>query len=324
MSHMLARSIAGLAGMLLSLPALGASGLLVAASGESTLRLRVDAGEARVERTGSSTVWRLPQGAAIDAFVASGTGWLAVGSVPVTGGRELALWQGDGSVPEVESLPAPPGRSGAERVSAVPLVDGGGLVGLAWLEGEASDRFGVRASAWDGRRWGPALAVAAPGAGSQLGLTAAVLADGSWLLAWSGFDGEDDEVLWSQQRKGRWTPPRQVAVGNHVPDVTPALRADGDGALLAWSSYDGNDYRLLLARFAGGRWGKPTPAGGPGTILPRWQGEELSFRDAARGAWVAASVDANDALRVEAAAAAPAEPRPILARENGRLRLLFP
>jgi len=151
-----------------------------------------------------------------------------------------------------------------------------------------------------------------------------VLADGTWLLAWSAFDGEDDEVMWSAHRNERWTEPRRVAAGNHVPDVTPALRSDGGGALLVWSRYDGNDYRLVLSRFAGGRWGSAEWAGGRGTILPRWQGETLTFRDAAAGAWVAARLDATDRLRAEAALAAPPEPRPVAERGDGAVRLRLP
>jgi len=214
------------------------------------------------------------------------------------------------------------------RAFPLPLLRDGELAGMAWLEGEAADRFAVRASAWDGREWTAPVTVAPPGAGSQLALTGAVLADGSWLLAWSAFDGEDDEVMWSVRRqlpsnRGRWSAPAAVAAGNQVPDITPALRTDGDGALLAWSRYDGNDYRLVLARFAGRRWQPAEWAAGAGTVQPRWEGETLTFRDAAAGTWVAARVDAADRLRATDTAAAPAEPRPAATR-GGEPRLLFP
>jgi hypothetical protein len=304
-------------------PASAASRLLSAGSTEAPWRLRLDAAGARIEGAGSKALrLALPTGGGVDAFVATSGGWLAVGSEPVTGGRDLALWTGDedGAIP----VAPPPGRQGAVRAFAVPLLRTGELVGLAWLEGEAADRFAVWASARDGQRWAAPVQVAPPGPGSQLALTAAVLADGSWLLAWSAYDGEDDEVVWSLRREGRWTSPQAVADGNQVPDVTPALRAAGSGALLAWSRYDGNDYRLLVARMSGGRWQAPELVGSAGTILPRWEGEALVFRDAAHGAWVAASVDAHDQLRLETAAAAPPEPRPVLARRDGALHLLFP
>jgi len=304
-------------------PALAASRLLVDGPEAAALRLRIDASGARVEGEGAGSRLPLPAGGSLDSFVSLRGGWLAAGSVPVTGGRELALWSpGEGA--DAHALATPPARRGAVRAFPVPLVHDGQLVGLAWLEGEATDRFAVVASAFERGGWATPVVVAPPGRGSQLGLTAAVLDDGSWLLAWSAYDGEDDEVMWSRRRGGRFTAPRAVASGNAVPDVTPALRADGGGALLAWSRYDGNDYRLVMSRFGGDGWRQPAWAAAPGTLLPRWQGAALTFRDAAHGAWVAASVDALDRLRLESAAASPAEPRPVAARQAGVLRLIFP
>ena len=95
----------------------------------------------------------LPPGASVDAFAATRGGWLAVGSIQVAGGRELALWSGGAGKADRAAPPAPPGRVGAVRAFPVPLLRDGELVGLAWLEGEAADRFAVLASAWDGRQW---------------------------------------------------------------------------------------------------------------------------------------------------------------------------
>ncbi|HEV8631577.1 MAG TPA: hypothetical protein VGV61_14765 [Thermoanaerobaculia bacterium] len=309
--------------------------LLLAGPPENPLRLRAGADGLRVEAGIDSEPgaagrgWRLtlPRGGDVEAFVATGEGWLAAGSVPVTGGRELALWAGDAPQPGgggSRSLPPPPGRHGALRVNPVPLVRDGRLIALAWLEGEALDRLAVWAASWDGQRWGRPVAVAPPGRGSQLALTGAVLADGTLLLAWSAYDGEDDEVLWSRGRGERWSGSRAVAPGNHVPDVTPTVRAAGAGALLAWSRYDGNDYRLLLARFQGGGWTSPQWVAGAGTALPAWEGESLVFRDAAHGAWVVAAVASESRLRVVDAVAAPPTPRPAAWRPRGELRLLFP
>jgi hypothetical protein len=315
-----------LAALAVAAPAAAASRLLVAGATEAPLQLRLDGRTGAIGDGGPR--FELEPGTSVDAFVATRGGWLAVGSKVTSGGRELVLWSGDagaGAAPATTPAPpAPPQRVGAVRAFPVPLLRDGELAGLAWLEGEAADRFAVLASAWDGREWTAPQTVSPPGKGSQLGLTGVVLADGSWLLAWSAFDGEDDEVLSSARRHGRWSAPAPVGAGNQVPDVTPALRADGDGALLAWSRYDGNDYRLVLARLAGRRWEPEEWAAGAGTILPRWDGEALTFRDAAAGAWVAARVDAADRLHAEVTAAAPAEPRPAAAKLDGGLRLLFP
>jgi len=304
---------------------------MVTGDAESPLRMRV--GGAAVEIDGGGAAGAagahiaIAPGTSVDSFESTRGGWLVAGSAPVAGGRELAIWIGKGNKAAVKLTP-PPDRVGAVRAFPLPLLRDGELAGMAWLEGEAADRFAVRASAWDGREWTAPVTVAPPGAGSQLALTGAVLADGSWLLAWSAFDGEDDEVMWSVRRqlpsnRGRWSAPAAVAAGNQVPDITPALRTDGDGALLAWSRYDGNDYRLVLARFAGRRWQPAEWAAGAGTVQPRWEGETLTFRDAAAGTWVAARVDAADRLRATDTAAAPTEPRPAATR-GGEPRLLFP
>jgi hypothetical protein len=314
------------AALAVAAPAVAASRLLVAGAAEAPLRLRIDGAAAQIDSGGA----RLPlsPGTSVDAFAATRGGWLAVGTTAVPGGRDLVLWSGAEVKAAPVMLPAPPNRAGAVRAFPVPLLHDGELVGLAWLEGEAADRFAVLASAWDGREWSAPAAVAPPGPGSQLALTGTVLADGSWALAWSAFDGEDDEVVWSRRQgpsnPGRWSAPAPVAGGNDVPDVTPTLRADGDGALLAWSRYDGNDYRLVMSRLSGKRWGPAEWAAGAGTIQPRWEGEALTFRDAAAGTWVAARVDAADRLRAEDTSAAPPEPRPAAAKRDGAARLLFP
>ena len=304
---------------------------MVTGDAESPLRMRIDGAAVVIDGGGAEGAaaahLAIALGTSIDAFESTRGGWLVAGSSPVAGGRELAIWIGKGNKAAVKLTP-PPDRVGAVRAFPLPLLRDGELAGMAWLEGEAADRFAVRASAWDGREWTAPVTVAPPGAGSQLALTGAVLADGSWLLAWSAFDGEDDEVMWSVRRqlpsnRGRWSAPAAVAAGNQVPDITPALRTDGDGALLAWSRYDGNDYRLVLARFAGRRWQPAEWAAGAGTVQPRWEGETLTFRDAAAGTWVAARVDAADRLRATDTAAAPTEPRPAATR-GGEPRLLFP
>jgi len=305
---------------------------MVAGDAESPLRMRVDGAAVVIDGGGADGAaaahLAIAAGTSIDSFESTRGGWLVAGSAPVAGGRELAIWIGNGKEAATKLTP-PPGRVGAVRAFPLPLLHDGELAGIAWLEGEAADRFAVRASTWDSRVWSAPITVAPPGPGSQLALTGAVLADGSWLLAWSAFDGEDDEVMWSVRRqlpsnRGRWSTPAAVAAGNQVPDITPALRTDGDGALLAWSRYDGNDYRLVLARFGGRRWQPAQWAAGAGTVQPRWEGETLTFRDAAAGTWVAARVDAMDRLRATDTAAAPTEPRPAAVTRGGEPRLLFP
>src|SRR5581483_9224123 len=206
-------------------PSTEASKLLVAGAGTGAWRLRVDGAGARVERAAGRIALPLPPAATMYAFQPTGGGWVAAGSTPVAGGRDLALWRGDGA--RAVAMPAPPARRGALRVSPVLLAHDGELVAMAWLEGEAHDRLGVQAATWDGHAWSTPAVVAPPGRGSQLALTGDVLADGSLLLAWSAFDGTADAIRWSRRRGARWSEPRAIARPQPVPDITPALRADG-------------------------------------------------------------------------------------------------
>jgi hypothetical protein len=202
------------------------------------------------------------------------------------------------------------------------MLASGRLVGLAWLEGDSLARLGVWAAAWDGSRWHDLEQVAPPGAGSQLALAGAVLADGSWLLCWSAFDGGDDEVVWSRRGGGRWSPPLPLAGGDGVPDVTPAVRPLGAGAELVWSRFRDGEYHLVASRLDSAGWSAPQDLGARGTLYPSWEGESLLFRDARRGAWVVARLD-DGRLAELASLAARADTRPAVLPDGERPRLLL-
>jgi hypothetical protein len=286
------------------------------------------AGEARLELpSGQQVTARLPEGASLDtttplggAGSGWGSGWLAAGTQPAAGGsagRDLLLLAGDGQT--VSTLPSPPGKTGSLRREPLPLVEGGQLAGLVWLEGENRRSFGVRFAAWNGTVWEEPEVVAPPGPGSQLALTAARLDDGSWLLAWSAFDGQDDEIVWSRRVNGAWTRPRRVADDNRVPDITPTLTAVDGGALLAWSRYDvaSGQYRVVVARFANGRWTAPAVTGPAGSLDPTFEAAsaapsgtvKLLYRTAAPRGWAALEMDAAGEKR-SAAVWTPGERKP--------------
>ncbi len=258
---------------------------LQAAGAAGSLVLTAEGGGARLALPGGkSLLVPLPAGAELSSLAAlAGGRWAAAGSVPAAeGGHRLLLLRGDAA--GFRPLAAPPGQTGRERHGPVLLVKGGALAGLAWLEGAGGQSLGVRAARLQDGRWTAPATVAPPGPGSQLALAGAVLADGSWLLAWSAFDGDDDEILWSRSGAGAragagWTAPRRAADDNRVPDITPALAAAGDGALLSWSRYDGNDYRLVTARLTG-------PAA-PAATRRAGAGHGVVQADGTGGAWSA-------------------------------------
>jgi hypothetical protein len=297
--------------------------------GGDALTLLPAEGGARIELpTGRRLQVALPERAEITAFVAIDGGWVAAGSAPdASGRRRLFLRRGDDSA--AKPLAEPPAQAGRERRDPVLLVDGGKLAAIAWLEGDDDRSLSVRAAAWNGKRWLAPERVSFAGPGSQLALAGAVLTDGSWLLAWSAFDGNDDEIVWALHSGGAWRPVKRVYPDNAVPDVTPALTATADGgALLAWSRFDGKGYALRMARFdrAGdGRWTDEHAAGASGSLYPTFlDGTRLLYLDAAAPrSWSLLDLDATGRVKAKASVVSTLE-RPVVTLAGGQVRMRWP
>ncbi len=289
-------------------------------------------GEARIElASGERISLKLPAGAALEATASLESGWIAAGTRPLPetdGQRDLVLFRGEGRT--VLEIPVPAGRAAALRQEPLPLIEDGRLAGLVWLEGNSRRSFGVRFAAWNGAGWDEPRPIAAPGPGSQLALTAARLSDGSWLLAWSAFDGQDDEIVWSRGRDGAWSKPqRVVAAGNEVPDITPALTTAGRGALLAWSRFQAGEYRVVVSRFQGGTWSRPEPAGPAGSDFPSFEARDkgeplLLFRTAVPSGWIAVELDTAGRPGRAAAIAVAERSRPVISAESGAASFRWP
>lgn len=241
----------------------------------------------------------------------------------------LALADGSGLHP----LPVPERESGRASENAVPLPSArGDLEGLVWLEGADRQSYAIRYAAWNGLAWSQPTEVAASAPGSQLALAAARLADGSRILVWSRFDGEDDEIYTARFVDGRWSPPQALAADNAVPDITPAVVAAGAGALATWSRYDGHEYRLVMSRFDGERWSSPAwvgPAGATDPALTReaTAGGEvwLTFASAHPRGWGVLALDTQGHLLRQGSIATAETARPALAaRPGGAVQLRWP
>ncbi len=194
-------------------------------------------------------------------------GWIAAGTDGRLNGRTLLLKTSDGA------LPAPPTRPGAISWWPLPVVHRAELVGLVWLEGDRLDRLSVMGARRTGNprtgnAWSTPVVISPAGVGSQVGLSVAVLNNGAWLLAWTRFDGEDDEVVWSTGDGKRFSRPLPIARGNAVADIQPSVLADGNGALAAWSQESGNRYVLRMARFDGRGW-HPVTTPPTAAVAPR-------------------------------------------------------
>ncbi|HVG08553.1 MAG TPA: hypothetical protein VNM67_12670 [Thermoanaerobaculia bacterium] len=259
----------------------------------------------------------LPQRSEVSALAELGRGWITAGSAAGEDGRRTLFLIGNEG-----ALPAPPGQQGAERRGPVFFVENGTLQGMAWLEGSDDRTLAVRAAEWNGHAWQAVEPVSQPGPGSQIALAGAVLSDGSWLLAWSAYDGEDHEIVWARRTAQGWSPARPVSKGNAVPDITPALTAAGTGALLAWSRYDGESYRLQIARFESNSWKDERPVAPSGSFHPSFQGSYLLYQTAAPRSWSVAELAPSGKVLRRASALSALMERPVLSENaEGGLRL---
>ena len=172
--------------------------------------------------------------------------WWAAGARLLADGRtDLVLLVGDGGDARRIASPAP-GREGVRvRRRPVLLVDHAAdrLVAMAWLEGDSARANEVWVAEWLDGRFAAPEQVSAAGPGSQLGLSGVVLADGSWLLVWSAYDGQDDEIVVRRRTDAGWSAIESLTQ-NEVPDVTPAVQSTPRGALVAWSGFRGSGYQV--------------------------------------------------------------------------------
>jgi hypothetical protein len=296
--------------------------------GEALVLIPGTAG-ARLELPGGRSLrLSLPERAEVSSFAALDNGWIAAGSFWDAGGRQrLFLLRGNDQ--RSEPLAEPPGQESRRRRDPQLLIDNGRLAGVAWLEGDGDRDLSVRAAVWKGPGWETPERVSYPGPGSQLALTGAVLGDGSWLLAWSAFDGQDDEIVWSLRQGNAWLPVRRLSADNAVPDIVPAVTAaKGNGALVAWSRYDGQGYQLHTARFDRGQWRGERPAAPSGSLYPTFLGDagkpRLLYMDAWPRAWSVLDLDAEG--KVVAKATAPSSlDRPVVTFEgDGKVLMRWP
>ncbi len=251
-----------------------------------------------------------------DAVSAEG-GHLVAGEDP----RSLDLFFVLRTGGEVSELPVPPPAGIAERARPVLLTRHERLDGAVWLEDTRSSGLAVLAAEWNGTSWEAVETVAPANGRPQLAPAAAVLADGTWLVVWAGYDGDDDEIFWSRRRDGVWSPPRRLHRDNRVPDLLPAVTADGDEAFAAWSFYDGNDYRVRTARFRGDGWRVNEPLAGLGAEDARWQKSGgrafVTYRTVLPEAWTAVEL-AEDGEVLVGVSVETADPRPpIVTAEAG-------
>jgi hypothetical protein len=304
-------------------PADAQDAALQAARAGRLYALVADGGRFTVAETGQAPL-ALAADASLtyDALAALDSGWLLAGHrlAPDGSGRELVLLRGGGGEAP-QSLPVPPSGSSSIR-GPQPLVEAGELMGLAWLEGSGSV-LGVRAASWNGSGFTAAEWVSPPASGSQLALSATVLLDGSWLLVWSAFDGNDDEILWSRRDGPAWSAPARLHADNAVPDITPVVAATAGGAVAAWSRYEDGHYRVRMARLRGGAWGDEQRLGGAGSVFPFFVvddtagGPQLVFPEVGSGEWELIELTSTGQVETRSRFPAETRARPLVRRGAG-------
>jgi hypothetical protein len=316
MSNRYAALSLGLLALLSAVSRSGAAELLQATAGERGLYAVRSGEQLIVRRIGSEgTSIDAPQSSDLYSLRPTTHGWVAAGHALTDAGDAdlLLMQQFEG---RLEMLSLPDKGAGMLRGQPVVLVSDGGLVGVAWVEGDRQSDLQVWAARWTGSGWGETEAVSRPGPGSQLALAGAVLEDGSWLLVWTGFDGEDDETLFSRKVQGIWSTPELVHAGNQVPDITPALVAVSGGAVAAWSWFDGSDYRIKTARFDGQDWTVNEAIGGRGSVYPTLLstelGAQLLFHSVSPETWTVVEVEATGLLSRIASLPKSTRSRPLL------------
>ena len=172
------------------------------------------------------------------------------------------------------------------------------------------------------------LEITVAGSAGALALDAVLLEDGSWLLTWAGFEGEDDEIFWSLVIEGTFTEP-QPLTANDVPDIQPSVTAVGNRAILAWNQYDGEEYRVQVSHLVEGRWTEPQAEsrgtfepflllqdGSPTLLYYRYSGGD--------GTWDLLELDETGEVARRGAVPAVSNQRPLVRNVDGDTRLEWP
>lgn len=281
---------------ILALAVCGALGVSAtsATANERTIPILPDGAETPLA-LGAPGTWTISQTQPL------GAGVLVVGHDPQAQRIELSVL---GAGKALEQFPSP--STSEKPRDPVAIVDGDRLVAVAWLAGDSA-RAIVEAARWTTNGWRPTVRLAAPAPGSQLALTGGLAADGQPVLAWSRFDGDDDEIVWSRLEADGWSAPKRVAADNQVPDITPALGRIAGELYLSWSQWDGETYRLHLARLDGESWTPMHTFPEHGAFAPQFEAEGLvTYRDGQNRRWVARELNADGSSRVKSSIEASA------------------
>lgn len=160
----------------------------------------------------------------------------------------FAFWDGRGwSVPQLVT-------SASGGHAPVITFDGLGGGWLVWNEDE-----GLFYSRREGDAWSPKREIDTSPSTRDRSPSLAVDPQGVVWLAWSGFDGSDEEIFFSRWEEGGWEKAQQVNrddASHDLYDESPHLAIGGDGRpWLVWVGYGGGlDDEIFYSRWEGEGW----------------------------------------------------------------------
>jgi len=294
--------------------------LLQPIESRSNIVLESARGRARIEQRGAAPRrLSLRADELLTTIAETHGGWTAAGERAEESGTKLIIL--NRSNQGTRRLAPPALQRHPLQLRPALAVRGEQLDGLAWLEGPDLASLSVRAASRTHGEWSEVTVVAPPARGSQTGLVAVVLKDGNWLLAWSAFDGRDDEILWSVGQQDHWSVPRRLGKDNSVPDIMPALVSTPDGAFLTWSRMIDSQYQLMLSRFAANDWSRPRVIGPPGSLEPGLTIQDgrvlLLYRHAWPRGWAVTELSTHGRPQRLAVISDDEPSRPILMHSSG-------
>lgn len=285
----------------------------------SNLVLESGRGQARIQRQGAATQRvNLRSNEILTTVAETRGGWTVAGVREEKAKSRLILLERS---PQGTRRVAPPAlQRHPLQVRPALAVRDDELRGMAWLEGPDLTSLGVRTAARVGGEWQEVTVVGPPARGSQTGLVMAIMTSGDWLLAWSAFDGKDDEILWSLGLEERWSAPRRLTRNNSAPDIMPALVSTPDGALLTWSRRIEGEYHLMMSRFRAGSWSAPEVVGPAGSLEPGFAVRDgqifLLYKHAWPQGWAVSELSNQGHARRLAVVTGGAVARPVLTRSS--------
>ena len=291
-------------------------GLGGAGGPKAQVALELESGSARIWTHSTAERLAIPANRIPRVAVAAEDGHVIAGEDLASGDLFFLHRTGGATI----DLPTPPSQTGALRSSPVLLTSNRRLEGTAWLEGSNLQDFSILASAWNGTSWEDVESVSIQKTGPQLALSATVLADGTWLVLWAGFDGSDDDIFWSRRLDATWSEPRRLHPNNRVPDILPTVTVTGNSAQAAWSFFDGNDYRIRTARWTGTGWVVGQTLGGRGSGRAAFENiagrSFLTYQTVVPQVWNLVEFDGMGSQH-RTAVASPFDERPLVLLEEG-------